>query len=508
MNIKEWMFPFILSVVFYYGVQYYLEPKKENIPQQSQIQSGSGFFAPSLQDVNKPLLLDVSYQENNRDVSVALHHVKTLKGSYVFSNKGAILESFSFPWQNEKEEIHTVLADENCFLVALDKDTPLMYSLTKIIGDEHSDIQSVQYAAPFHGGVITKTFTLHNNSYQIDLNVAIQKDNALVAEPVQARIFIAEPVMQPSIKGDKISGVVNSERGNDLTIIDVSKKDNLRKYWALPTFFGYESRFLVHAMVKNEINFIQRAYMKKNDSGYVTGILESRQIDQSGNWNLSFFVGPKTAQAMSPIDPRLLQTLNFGWLSPISHPTLSFLNYLQQKIGNYGWAIILLTLLIKLLFLPFTLHGEKSMRKGAEIQQKLAYLQKKYKNDPEMFEQQRMELIKKHGMPGISGCLPLLLTLPILIALNTVLSNAIELYGASFLWITNLYEVDPYYVLPILTGLVMLAAPADKDPKKSIMRYAMALLMATITSYLSAGLVLFVLVNSATASLQANLQKR
>ena len=276
----------------------------------------------------------------------------------------------------------------------------------------------------------------------------------------------------------------------------------------MPTFFGYESRFIVHAMVKDENKFVQRAYMKKNESGRLVGMLESRTIDQSGHWKVSFYVGPKTAQAMTAVDSRLLQTLNFGWLSPISHPMLSFLNYLHEKVGNYGWAIILLTLLLKLILLPFTMYGEKSMRKGADMQQKIAYLQKKYKNDPEMFEQQRMELIQKHGMPGIAGCLPLLLTLPILIALNTVLSNAIELYGASFLWITNLYAVDPYYILPILTGLVMLAAPAEKDPKKSLMRYSMALLMATITSYLSAGLVLFILMNSAAASLQTSLQKR
>lgn len=115
-----------------------------------------------------------------------------------------------------------------------------------------------------------------------------------------------------------------------------------------------------------------------------------------------------------------------------------------------------------------------------------------------MLDQQKAELIKKHGIPGIAGCLPLLLTLPILFSLNTVLSNAIELYGAPFLWIKNLYAVDPYHILPILTGLAMAATPVtdNDDPKKSLSRYAMALLMATIAWYLSSGLVLFILMNS------------
>lgn len=509
MNIKEWIFPLTFAIAMTYAIQYYFEPRVENNFIQNQIKSGSGFFAPSVQDVNKPLVLDVLYQEQEQVIPVAFHVVKTSCGSYVFSNKGAVLESFSFPWHNVDGDIKTILADENCFLVALEKNTPLMYSFVNVTNNEISGTQSIVYQAEFNGGIITKTFTLYNSSYQIDLDISIQEGhNPFVNSPLQARIFIAEPVMQPVIHGDKISGVVNSQQGNSLTTIDVSKNETLKKYWAMPNFFGYESRFIVHAMVKDENNFVQRAYMKKNASGYLAGILESRLIDASGTWKISFFVGPKTAQAMAVVDNRLLQTLNFGWLSPISHPILSFLNYLQEKIGNYGWAIILLTLLMKLLLLPFTLYTEKSMRKGFEMQKKMDYLQKKYKNDPEQLEKERMELIKKHGMPGIGGCLPLLLTLPVFVALNSVLSNAIELYGASFLWITNLYAVDPYYILPILTGLVMLAAPADKDPKKNAMRYAMALLMATVTSYWSAGLVLFILINSATASLQASLQKR
>jgi len=507
MNIKEWIFPLSFAVVMSYAIQYYFDPKTENNIAQSQVKSGSGFFAPSIQDVNKPLLLDVSYDNKDQDVSASLQVIKTQRGTYVFSNKGAVLQSFSFPWQDGAEHISSLRSDENCFLLALEKNTPLMYSMTDLVVDEDALAQLITYKADIEGGSITKTFTINNDSYQIDLNISVDL-HGTITEPLHMRIFVAEPVMSPSIATDKVVAIVNGEKENSIVTVDLSQKDNLRKYWAMPTFFGYESRFIVHAMVKDAQNFVQRAYMKKNDVKHFAGILESRAIDKSGQWSMSFFVGPKTSKDMMIVDSRLLQTLNFGWLAPISHPILTFLNYLQEKIGNYGWAIILLTLLMKLLLLPFTLYSEKSMRKGADMQQKIAYLQKKYKNDPEMFEAQRMELIKKHGMPGVAGCLPLLLTLPIFIALNTVLSNAVELYGSSFLWISNLYAVDPYYILPILTGLVMLAAPADKDPKKNMMRYAMALLMATVTSYLSAGLVLFILINSGTASLQTHLQKR
>ena len=504
MNFREWVLPLSFAIVMTYAVQYFLEPKLAKPASQQQVKSGEGFMAPTLEDINKPLNLDVHYR-NEEEKSVALHTVVTPCGSYVFSNKGATLQAFSFPWQKGTQVISTMLADENCFLIAFEKDTPLMYELINHSGDEKSD-HCVEYKADFDGGTITKLFTVHHDSYQVDLDVTVNYNHGHVKNPVQLRLFVAQPVMQPSINWDKIAGIVNENNG--IHAIDVTKKDNLQRYWAMPSCFGYETRFLVHALVKDEQSFVQRAYMTKNASGNMSGILEGKVLDQSGSWKMKFFVGPKTAEAVTKVDARLLKTLNFGWLSPISHAMLWFLKYLYEQIGNYGWAIILLTLLLKLLMLPFTMYGEKNMRKGAEMQQKLAYLQKKYKDNQAMFEEARAELIKKHGVPGLAGCLPLLLTLPVLIGLNTVLSNAIELYGASFLWIQNLYAVDPYYILPILTGLAMLATPMDNDPKKSLMRYAMALMMATISCYLSAGLVLFILVNSLVAAVQTNLQKR
>lgn len=505
MNFKEWVLPLSFAIVMTYAVQYFLEPKLEKPASQQQIKSGAGFMAPTMEDINKPLNVDVQLR-SEAEQSIELHTIITPCGSYVFSNKGATLQAFSFPWQKGTEVISTMLADENCFLIAFEKDTPLMYTLVNSFGDEKLD-RFVEYKADFDGGTINKLFTIHNDSYQIDLDVTVNYNHPHhVTNPVQLRVLVVQPVMQPSINWDKVAGIVNENSG--LTTIDVTKKDNLQRYWAMPNCFGYETRFLVHALIKDENSFVQRGYMTKTSSEFMTGILEGKVIDKSGSWKLKFFVGPKTAEAVTKVDVRLLKTLNFGWLSPISHAMLSFLKYLYEKIGNYGWAIILLTLLLKLLLLPFTMYGEKNMRKGAEMQQKLAYLQKKYKDNQEMFEQARAELIKKHGVPGLAGCLPLLLTLPILIGLNTVLSNAIELYGAPFLWIKNLYAVDPYYILPVLTGLAMLATPMDNDPKKSLMRYAMALMMATIACYLSAGLVLFILVNSAVAAVQTNLQKR
>lgn len=503
MNIKEWILPLSFAIIMTYAVQYFLEPKLDQAPTAGSIKSGAQYLAPTIEDINKPLNTTISYAHES-DQDIQLQSITTKSGAYVFSNKGAILQSFSFPWQKENDNIHTLLADERCFFVAFDHDTPVMYTMTQVTGDDSSD-RTIEYTANFDGGKITKLFTVHHYSYQIDLDVTVTYHHGHVAKPVQLRIVLPQPVMQPAINLDKVTGFVND--GSSLTTIDLHKKDTLQRFWALPTCFGYESRFLIHALIKDESNIVQRAYMTKSVSGNMVAFLESRVFTQSNSWKTKYFVGPKAAETINKVDKRLLKTLNFGWLSPISHAMLSFLKYLYEKIGNYGWAIILLTLLLKLLLLPFTWYGEKNMRKGADMQQKLSYLQKKYKDNPEALDKARAELIQKHGVPGLAGCLPLLFTLPILIGLNTVLSNAIELYGANFLWIKNLYAVDPYYILPVLTGLAMLLMPVDTDPRKGLMRYAMALMMATIACYLSAGLVLFILVNSLVGAFQTTLQK-
>jgi YidC/Oxa1 family membrane protein insertase len=502
MNFKEWIAPVSFALIMTFLFQYFFESKIEKNIDGHQVKTGESFIAPAIEDVNKPLRLDVAFVQNESSDVEVLQTVKTSCATYVFSNQGAVLKSCSFPWQSEGM-IETVAQDNSCFLLALEKDTPRVYTL------EEKEVQDAQqtlvYKAHCGDYTITKTFVVYQDLFKIDLQVSVAYKHQS-HDPLQMRLFLTQPSMNPAIKWDKTAAMVND--GNYVTTIDVTKKDSFARYWTLPSLFGLESRFLVHALTQDANNLIQRVYMNKNRDGLVYAILESRRLEDAGSWKLSFFVGPKTSQAMEKVDSRLLKTMNFGWFAPISYPILSFLKFLHEKIGNYGWAIILLTLLLKLLLLPFTLYGEKNMRKGAEMQQKLAYLQKKYQHDPAMFDQQRAELIKKHGVPGLTGCLPLLLTLPILIALNTVLSNAMELYGASFLWIDNLYEVDPYYILPIMTGLVMLGTPMDNDPKKSLMRYIMALMMATITCYLSAGLVLFIFVNSATAALQTRLQKR
>lgn len=508
MNLREWVLPLSLAVITTFVFQYFLGPKTQGGNQQT-VQSGQSFVAPSLQTVNKPLNVHVDFVRDNKQVNVETKTVSTKLASYTFSNKGAVLEKFDFPWQRGTETISSLVANEECFLLGLDKDTPLMYEVVNIVEDQDSDA-SITYKAPFKGGFIYKTFVMNSDSYKVQLKVTLDiKDKT---EQV-VRLFVAQPIMHPTISWDTLSGVVNGSGGTSITEINVKKEKSLSQYWVAPSSFGYSSKFLVHALTQDVNHSLQRAYFRKDSESLTTAILETKPLKSGEEFVYEFFVGPKTVAGLEKVDPRLTGTLNYGWFAGLSKPMLHLLNYLNEKTGSYGWAIILLTMLIKLLLLPFTLRGERNMRKGVDMQKKLAYLQQKYKNDRASLDRERAELIRKHGMPGISGCLPMLLNIPMFIALNKVLSNAIELYGANFLWISNLSEKDPYYILPIITGLAMCFNPmgpatGGNDLKQGMSRYAIALVLATVTSYLSAGLTLFICINTVLSVAQTSLQKK
>jgi YidC/Oxa1 family membrane protein insertase len=224
---------------------------------------------------------------------------------------------------------------------------------------------------------------------------------------------------------------------------------------------------------------------------------------------VSFYLGPKDEQAVAPVDARLEETFEHsGMLSPLSKLLLKLLNFIYRYVHNYGYAIIILTVLIRLFMLPFTLKGERSMKQGAQMQERMDYLKKKYKNDPERMRLEQAELIKKHGMPQIVGCLPMLLQFPIFIALNRVLSNSVELYQAPFIgWLQDLSAPDPYYVLPILIMLSMLANAFTLDPKQRTTMIIAAVALGAFSINFASGLLIYLIASTVAGVLQSYFTK-
>lgn len=179
-------------------------------------------------------------------------------------------------------------------------------------------------------------------------------------------------------------------------------------------------------------------------------------IDGSKDFSFNGYIGPKDYKALKAIDPILDNAIEYGWFTFAAAPLFKVLSWLHGIFGNWGWAIIALTLLIRMVLFPLTYKGMLSMQKMKEVAPKIKEIQAKYKGDPQRMNAAVMETYKKEGANPLGGCLPLLLQIPVFFAIYRVLLNAVELQGAEWiLWVNDLSRMDPYYILPILMGATM-----------------------------------------------------
>jgi len=198
---------------------------------------------------------------------------------------------------------------------------------------------------------------------------------------------------------------------------------------------------------KTPLSAIAVADIHKNPTPYIEA---KKEIELGG------YVGPKYVETLRAINPRLTGVVEYGFFTFIANPMFTALEWIEASVGNWGWAIVILTILIRVILFPLTFKGMVSMSKLKDLAPKLTELREKYKGDPQKLNVHMMDLYKKHGANPLGGCLPLILQIPVFFAIYRVLLNAIELKGAPWiLWIHDLSLMDQYYVLPLLMGATM-----------------------------------------------------
>lgn len=218
--------------------------------------------------------------------------------------------------------------------------------------------------------------------------------------------------------------------------------------------------------------------------------------------HLNAYIGPKYHEVLKNINPELTDAIEFGWFTFLATPFYKVLLWINSYVGNWGWAIVLFTLLVKLILFPLSYKGMMSMQKLKDLAPKMKEVKEKYKNDPAKMNAQMMEMYKKHGANPMGGCLPLILQIPVFFALYRVLLNAVELQGAPWiLWIEDLAHMDPYFVLPILMGASMwfqqkITPNNFTDPLQEKIFKWFPVIMTVFFVYFPSGLVLYWLVNN------------
>ena len=213
------------------------------------------------------------------------------------------------------------------------------------------------------------------------------------------------------------------------------------------------------------------------------------------------FVGPKLQETLSSIAPGLELVVDYGWLTVIAQPIFWLLNAIHSLVGNWGWAIILLTILIKAAFYKLSETSYKSMANMRKFTPRLQALKDRYGDDKEKLNQAMMEIYRKEKINPLGGCLPILVQIPVFIALYWVLLESVEMRQAPFaLWIDNLSAPDPYFVLPLLMGISMFVQqklnPAPPDPVQAKIMMSLPFVFTIFFAFFPSGLVLYWVVNN------------
>ena len=245
----------------------------------------------------------------------------------------------------------------------------------------------------------------------------------------------------------------------------------------------------------------------RRDSGprYLIGYktTEPTTVPAGGSQTLQakMYIGPKETERLIKADNQLELTVDYGWLTPVSSPLFWVMTYINRVVNNWGVSIILLTLLVKLVFFPLSAASYKSMARMKKMQPRMQTLKERFGDDKQKFQAAMMEIYKKEKINPLGGCLPIVIQIPVFIALYWVLLESVELRQAPFaLWIKDLSLQDPYYVLPILMGASMfgqqLLNPAPMDPMQQKIMMALPLVFTIFFLWFPSGLVLYWLVNN------------
>ncbi len=274
--------------------------------------------------------------------------------------------------------------------------------------------------------------------------------------------------------------------------------------WAAMVEHYFLSSFIPQPDLEN--NYYTRV---DDENLYNIGAITSVEVGAQSQSEIkgSFYVGPEIADVLKGISPGLQLTIDYGILWPISQLIFLVLKTIFQFVGNWGWSIILVTLLIKLLFYKLSASSYRSMGKMRALQPKIESLKEKHGSDKQQFSVALMELYREEKMNPLGGCLPILIQIPVFIALYYVLLESVELRQAPFMfWIQDLAARDPYYVLPLIMGATMFLQqrmnPAPPDPMQAKVMMFMPVLFTVLFLSFPAGLVLYWTANNLFSILQ------
>jgi YidC/Oxa1 family membrane protein insertase len=521
----------LLSIVVMYGFQWlFVKPKPQNgsVGQtaatsptaQAPAASSSSQTAPSsatptaASATAAPAAAPVVAESTEREIRVETRDVIA-----VFTNRGARLKSWRlkhyFDQNGQPQELIDPIPNQ-----------PLPFSIRTSSEPANAIVNSALYSGPAEpGGVITssvelkfeyrdsdgleavKEFHIEPSAYVMTYRGGVTQNGNALKTSIQWGPAVGDAATSNGYAQKPQGLIVNPSSVQRLAAKDIAKQSS---YTGDFKYAGVDDNyFMTIALAPGPIKIdyqpvtIPGPGPKDPPRELMAYSLEPQRTDAS----IKFFVGPKDFNVLDKTGPGITEAINFGIFKVIVVPLLQSLKWVNGYVGNYGWSIVVLTIIIQIILFPLQHKSIVSMRKMQEIQPQMKAIQDRYAKykatDPEKqnMNKEVMALYREKGVNPASGCVPIVLTMPLLLAMWAMLQTSIELRGAPFLWIHDLTLRDPFYVTPVLMGLTQfwqqkITPATGADPAQQKMMMVMPVVMTVMFITLPAGALVYYTVSN------------
>jgi YidC/Oxa1 family membrane protein insertase len=523
---KRTLLAVVLSILVIIASQYFLpsqspvQPPATATPADKQIPAEKQEITPGSEKLIAPV--DVPAEVKEITVDTDLY-------SAIFTTKGGTLKKWDlkgYSYKDNKKEKPVALVSPGMpaqpVYIQLDgelRDLPSIvnYSVDKdsVTFDSNSNTLTFYYADSSKGLSIKKMFTFYKDSFKVDLATEVKGVQSYkvalgsgfgIFDREGTWVHIGPVLLRDSKKIDLVSGNLE-DIGTIKKWLTGKKSSDTVQYKGNIRWIAEEDKYFTSALVSLSKDTEAVVWDRENAGDSKNNGADIAYVVNGEKGDFLLYAGPKRYELLKTFNVGLEHIIDFGFFSIIARPLFWLLKFFYDVIGNYGWAIIALTVVTRIPFIPLINKGQKSMKKLQEIQPHMTALKEKYKNDPQKMQKEVMEIYKKHKVNPVGGCLPMLIQLPVFFALYKILLIAIELRGTPFMWwIKDLSMKDPYYILPIIMGITMVIqqkmTPSTMDPTQAKMMMLMPVIFTFMFLSFPSGLVIYWLVSNVLGIVQ------
>lgn len=525
---KRTLLAVVLSVMVLFGYQAYFAPKKPATPPKAAVPAAStaaSSTAVSADKTSAPAkeqkpalkaeLLAAPSDINEKEITVESRLYQA-----VFTTKGGTLKSFKLKNYRKTQAKGADLIE----LVNLQKgmseplgvsfpESDLAVPVNAMFETEATaldliktpDQKRLTFTRTYPSQMkVEKIITFNPDGYNLELEVRIHN---LSSAPIGQKPMLSwHEYVDPKAESDSYSHdgpVVMVAKSIERE--DVKKIEREKLYGPDVSWGGFESKYFIAAMVPQNPSLTSLAISKDSSNMVSTSLRGQKSLipaGQTGLFTYTLFLGPKDYNILKTLGVGLEDAIDFGsWMKWLAMPLLIILKYINNFANNYGLAIIILTILIKIVFWPLGNKSYRSMKEMQKLQPKMQEIRERYKDDKQKAGQETMALYRSHKVNPMGGCLPMVIQIPVFFGLYKTLLYAIELRHAPFFWwIQDLSDKDPYYITPIIMGATMFIqqkmSPQAGDPMQQKVMLLMPVIFTVLFLNFPSGLVIYWLFNN------------